>query len=59
MNIILIILSPMAKLIFINLQKHSVIQWKPYILNKEHKVIYAEPGILPKKRLVSIIKTIL
>ncbi len=33
----------------------------PYnvILNKEHKVIYAEPGILPKKRLVSIIKTIL
>ena len=33
----------------------------PYnvILNKEHKIIYAEPGMLPKKRLLSIAEAIL
>ena len=33
----------------------------PYnvILNKEHKIIYAEPGMLPKERLLSIITPIL
>ncbi len=33
----------------------------PYnvLLNKDHKIIYAEPGTLPKKRLLAIVKPLL